>query len=79
MAKLRPCPFCNAEPKLSCEWRLEKDHTPQSVWFLTVKHSRRCFIASRLTNGIPVMIVASLNKKKLVEQWNGKFIWECKK
>ena len=76
----RPCPFCGAIPTI--EWEPEKgvkDRTPQLICVLVVKHSRRCFITGRLNNGNPLMVVSSLNQKKLLEQWNGKFIWETKR
>ena len=40
----------------------------EDEWNLVIHHSRRCF---------PKMIVSSRNFKKLLEEWNGKMIWEC--
>ena len=75
--RFHPCPFCGAIPKIY--WDDEqnvKNRTPQSVCFLVVQHSRRCFFTKRINNRNPNMIVSSRNFKKLLEEWNGKIIWE---
>lgn len=76
---IRPCPFCGAIPECYYDYKPFYNGTaPQPIFHLTFKHSKRCFFTTRINNGNQFMDVCSLNKKKLVEQWNGKFIWECK-
>ena len=69
--RLKPCPFCGAEAFLT--WDYEKGvtgRTVQAVWTISVKHSKRCFFASRMNKGRTLIEVSSINKRKLMEAWN---------
>ena len=69
--ELKPCPFCGAEAFLT--WDYEKGvtgRTAQAVWTISVKHSKRCFLASRMNKGRTLIEVSSINKRKLMEAWN---------
>ena len=74
MSELKPCPFCGAEAFLT--WDYEKGvtgRTVQAVWTISVKHSKRCFLASRMNKGKTLIEVSSINKRKLMEAWDRRY------